>query len=90
MAKLHSSLHMWITAGSRDIKPEERQSMVIVSDELDHTKYSVYVFIKCVFRYLKTIFPNVKQINVFSDGPMSQFKQRFLFQISVPGRWSTT
>jgi hypothetical protein len=32
-----------------------------------------------IFRYLKATFPNIEHINVFSDGPTSQFKQRFLF-----------
>ena len=31
-----------------------------------------------VFRYLKATFPNIEYINIFSDGPTSQFKQRFL------------
>ena len=30
--------------------------------------------------YIGTIFPNVKEINYFSDGAVSQFKQRFLFR----------
>ena len=71
--------HAWIKAGSGDTEPAEGRSMVIVSDELNHTKYSIYVFMQHVFRYLKTTFPNIEQINVFSDGPTSQFKQRFLF-----------
>ena len=40
---------------------------------------SFNVFMQHVFRYLKTTFPNIEQIKVFSDSPTSQFKQRFLF-----------
>ena len=70
--------HVWIIAGSRDIEPEECRSMVIVTDELKYTKYGVCVY-AAFFLLPKTIFPNVKQINAFSDGTMFQFKQRFLF-----------
>ena len=70
--------HAWIKAGSEDTAAES-QSMVIVSDDLNHTKYSIYVFMQRVFCYLKATFPNIEHVNVFSDGPTSQFKQRFLF-----------
>ena len=54
-------------------------SMVVISDDLDHTKYSIFVFMQCIFRRLQAKFPSIETINVFSDGPTSQFKQRFLF-----------
>ena len=75
-----ATLHGWIKAESKETVAESR-SMVIVSDDLNHTKYSIYVFMQHVFRYLKATFPgpNIEHINIFSDGPTSQFKQRFLF-----------
>ena len=41
--------HAWIKAGSGDTEPAEGRSMVIVSDELNHTKYSIYVFMQHFF-----------------------------------------
>ena len=57
----------------------ENVSMVFVSDDLNHTKYSVYVYIQYIFNHLKTTYPDIECINIFSDGATSQFKQRFLF-----------
>ena len=54
-------------------------STVVISDDLDHTKHSIFVFMQCVFRTLKATFPNIELVDVFSDGPTSQFKQRYLF-----------
>ena len=51
--------HAWIKARSEDTAAEGR-SMVIVSDDLNHKKYNVYVFMQHVFCYLKTTFPNIK------------------------------
>ena len=53
--------------------------LVFVSDDLNHTKYSVYVYIQYIFNHLKTTYPDIEYINIFSDGATSQFKQRFLF-----------
>ena len=36
--------HAWIKAGSGDTEPAEGRSMVIVSDELNHTQYSICVY----------------------------------------------
>ena len=55
------------------------ESYVIVSDELRHTKLSVYTFMETLFADLKTKYPNIRKISVFSDGASSQFKQRFQF-----------
>ena len=46
--------------------------MVVISDDFDHTKYSIFAFIQCIFGSLKAKFPAIKAINVFSDGPTSQ------------------
>ena len=54
-------------------------SMVVISDDLNHTKYSIFAFMQCIFQALRVKFPSIESINVFSDGPTSQFKQRFLF-----------
>ena len=54
-------------------------SMVVISDDLNHTKYSIFVFMQCILQRLREKFPHIEYVNVFSDGPTSQFKQRFLF-----------
>ena len=41
--------HAWIKAGSGDTEPAEGPSMVIVSDELNHTKYSICVLCSTFF-----------------------------------------
>ena len=56
--------HAWI---KRDTS--EGQSMVIVSNDLNHTKYSIYVFMQQIFSHLKTTYPDIEHINIFSDGP---------------------
>ena len=60
------------------IKEDENESFVLVSDDLTHTKYSVY-FMVYIMKHLREKVPSIKVLNVFSDGAGSQFKQRFLF-----------
>ena len=66
--------HAWIKHDGSDTC-----SMVIVSDDLNHTKHSVYVFMQRILTHLKASYPGIETIDIFSDGPTSQFKQRFLF-----------
>lgn len=42
-------------------------------------KHSVYIFMQRILTHLKAFNPGIEMINIFSDGPISQFKQRFLF-----------
>jgi len=54
-------------------------SHVIVSDDLDHDKKSVTVFMDIVVNnFVKKNFPQVKVVDIFSDGPTSQFKNRYM------------
>ena len=52
---------------------------ILVSDDLAHTKYSVFIFLEYILKHLGEKFPSIKILNVFSDGAGSQFKQRFFF-----------
>ena len=61
------------------IKEDENEMFVLVSDELTHTKYSVYIFMEYIMKYLREKFPSIRVLTVFSDGAGSQFKQRFFF-----------
>ena len=62
--------HAWITT-------KLSENIVIVSDDLTHNKYSVYIFMKSVIENLLAKHPEIKLINIFSDGARSQFKQKF-------------
>ena len=53
---------------------------VIVSDFLQHNKLSVHAFMRKLFQELKILCPGIEEIDVYSDGAASQFKQRYLFQ----------
>ncbi|KAK6186815.1 hypothetical protein SNE40_006086 [Patella caerulea] len=60
-------------------KDKSNRSIVLISDCLQHTKYSVYMYMDYIFCFLKEIHPTLKHIDIFSDGTGSQFKQRYLF-----------
>ena len=55
------------------------ESVVIVSDDLHHTKLSVHAFMSDILGSIKEKYPEVREFDIFSDGASSQFKQRFLF-----------
>ena len=56
----------------------EQKSMVFVSDDLDHEKTSVLVFIHKVLSELTTKYA-IRKVDIFSDGPSSQFKNQYVF-----------
>lgn len=56
---------------------QEKHSYVIVSNELIHDKYSVWLFIKKIIDDLKSRFANLKKVTICSDGCAAQFKNRF-------------
>ena len=64
--------HAWIGTDSTE-------SFVLVSDDLNHSKQSVYTYMQYIFNHLKSKFPNMKILDIFSDGASSQFKQKYLF-----------
>ena len=63
---------------------------VIVSDDLNHTKQSVYSFMMYIFRYLKDNYGSIEEVNIFSDGAGQQFKQNIYFLICTPGKRNLT
>ena len=63
----HFTVYAWI-------KEDENESFVIVSDDLTHTKYSVYISMEYIMKHLREKFPSIRVLNVFSDGAGSQFK----------------
>ena len=56
------------------IHGDENESFVLVSDDLTHTKYSVYIFTEYIMKLLREKFPSIRVLNVFSDGAGSQDK----------------
>ncbi|CAF1536035.1 unnamed protein product, partial [Rotaria sp. Silwood1] len=45
-----------------------------------HDKFVVDSALKIILNHIETVLPNVEEINCFSDGAASQFKQRFHFR----------
>ena len=52
--------------------------LVIVSDSLDHDKRAVAVFTLRTLNEIIQHCPNVSQIKIWTDGPATQFKNRFI------------
>ena len=72
----HVSLYtvMWYYRGAK-------YSMLILSDSLDHEKRCVSSFTYTVLQEVTLHCPDVKQIKIWTDGPSSQFKNRFIFAL---------
>ena len=58
---------------------EHTWSCVIVSDYREHGKCAVSAFTSQVLDVIKTEFPTVKVIDIWSDGPSSQYKNKYVF-----------
>ena len=59
------------------IKDGPMHSYAIISDDLMHNKYSVWSMLKLLFKELKRKFPNLHNVQIFSDGCSAQFKNRY-------------
>ncbi|CAF1049158.1 unnamed protein product [Didymodactylos carnosus] len=58
----------------------ENFSFALPSSDLTHDKFAVDSALKIILNHIETVFPNVEEINCFSGGATSQFKQRFHFR----------
>ncbi|CAM4915694.1 unnamed protein product [Rotaria socialis] len=58
----------------------ENFSFALPSLDLTHDKFVVNAALKIILNHIETVLPNVVEVNCFSDGAASQFKQRFLFR----------
>jgi hypothetical protein len=57
------------------------ESHVIVSNARNHDKRAVSVFLDIVLNdFVKGKHPEVKEVHIFSDGPSSQFKNKYMVQ----------
>ena len=52
-------------------------SFAVISDELTHDKFAVFVYIKEILSIILMRWPTIRCISLFSDGAASQFKNRF-------------
>ena len=56
--------HSWIDTDSRE-------SITIISDDLNHSKQSAYTYMQYIFNHLKSKCPNIKVLSIFSYGSTS-------------------
>ncbi len=56
----------------------DAESYAIVSDSLKHDKRSVATFLSKIVEEIKMKHPAMKEIQIFSDGAASQFKNKFI------------
>ena len=63
--------HAWINQDCNE-------SIVIISDDLNHTKNAVHTFMSFLYSQLNGN-PSIETINIFSDRAASQLKQQYLF-----------
>lgn len=78
------------------LKDDTVQSFAVISDDLNHNKYSVWVFLKAVLKELVSKYPDLKCVNIFSDGCAGQFKNRFTLlnltylhaDLNITGKWN--
>ena len=54
----------------------KRQSFALVSDVTEHTKFTVFVYVRFLLLWLKE-HSEISTVSFFSDGAASQFKQRY-------------
>ena len=57
---------------------DSHQSYCIVSDYLQHDKYTVFAFLQAIIANVKSSYPKLEALNIFPDGAASQFKQKFI------------
>jgi hypothetical protein len=55
-------------------------SIVIVSDNPSHNKFTVTKCLEHVLTHLQILIPSLVELVIYSDGSASQFKQRYLFK----------
>ena len=62
---------------------EQIVSWIVVSDCLQHDKMSVAAFTNDVILYIVSRFPEAKEVSIWTDGPASQYKNRYTFAFLV-------
>jgi hypothetical protein len=54
-------------------------SRIIASDCRDHEKVAISAFMKSTLDYIASAMPHINKLVIWSDGPSSQFKNKFMF-----------
>ena len=68
---------------TRDSEGElKKHCFVIISDSSDHSRIAAHTCISRVVRELKRIYGYVDHVHLWSDGCASQFRSRFVFQLT--------
>lgn len=57
------------------------KSMVFVSDKMGHNYSTVFAFLKELMPQLKTILPNIKHVNFYTDSPTSHYRNKTIFYL---------
>lgn len=52
-------------------------SYVVVSNDMSHSKYSVYTFIKALIEDVRSVYPQINKTFIFSDNCAQQFKNKY-------------
>lgn len=60
---------------------EEDQAFALISDSLDHDKITVNCYMTNLLFEMKNIYPELKEVHIFSDGAASQFKNKFVCKL---------
>lgn len=55
----------------------QKKAFVVVSNDVSHSKYCVYTFLCKILSSVKTSFPFIDQVKMFSDNCTGQFKSRY-------------
>ena len=54
------------------------ESLATESDNLNHSKYAVWSFLRVIAESLKKKYPKVLRLKIFSDNAASQFRSKFM------------
>ena len=65
------TVHSWV-------QKNQSQILTYVSDCLNHDKVAVHKYVHIMLLIVRETYDQIEKINFFSDGPSSQFKQRYL------------
>lgn len=52
-------------------------SYVLVSNDMSHSKYSVYTFIKALIEDVRSVYPQINKTFILSDNCAQQFKTKY-------------
>ena len=56
---------------------DSKHAMIVVSDDLNHGKHAVWVFLRKILNFLKEQYSHATKVKIFSDGCAAQFKNRY-------------